>query len=62
MKKWEITLEAETEEYALMLLNAMAEAFRIAVKTDTPIKHVYMNVLESQFIRCSLKPEENENH
>jgi len=40
MKKWTITLEAENEEQASVLLKLAFEAFTVATKFNEPLHHI----------------------
>ena len=40
MKKWNITIEAENEEQASVLLKLTFEAFTVAAKFNEPLHHI----------------------
>ena len=43
MKKWNVTIEANTEGEAAKLVNLLKEAFELAEKVEEPLDHVYAN-------------------
>jgi hypothetical protein len=42
MKKWTVEIKGD-EEVAVKYITAMLEAFKLAVKVDQPLDHVYLS-------------------
>jgi len=44
MKKWNITITAESEEQAIKLASLLKETFEISAKFDQPLHHIYADM------------------
>ena len=44
MKKWNITLTAENEEQALILVNLLKKTFELSAKFGEPLHHIYADM------------------
>ena len=45
-KKWNVSIEAETEQEAVKLLTTLLETFKFAAITDKPLHHVFLDLNE----------------
>lgn len=52
MKKWKVTIKANDEKQASLMLNMLVEAFKLAVLVNEPMDYSFMRTENKETLKC----------